>query len=341
MRISLPSLPDHLKQGLHPVYHFFGAEILLIEEAIDLFRAHAVDVGYHERLRFTSETGFDWNQIAEYTQSVSLFAEKKIIELRIPTGKPGDAGAKALISYMSMGKSDDTILVIISGEIDKRTQNTKWFKAIDSGGVTVECPVIGAAKLPNWIASRIKEKGLNFDQDVAERLSYFVEGNLLAAAQEINLLTLLYPTQRISVEMMEQVIADHARFNVYGFVDACLAGSANRCIRILQSLKREQMEPIVILWALSKDTRTLCHLLMASERGANPQSLFQQHGVWGNRSRLMSDAMRRLSLPQCISLLRRLGRIDLMVKGRATFQRQNVWEEIEGIALGLCGLGVS
>ncbi|NKB63403.1 MAG: DNA polymerase III subunit delta [Gammaproteobacteria bacterium] len=341
MRISLPSLSEHFNQGLQPVYHFFGAETLLLEEAVDLFRVQATEAGYLERLRFTSETGFDWNQITDHMQSVSIFAEKKVIELRIPSGKPGDAGAKALIFYMSMQKNADTILVIISGEIDKRAQNTKWFKAVEGSGVVVECPAINVAKLPEWIAGRMTRKGLSFDRDVAERLAYFVEGNLLAAAQEINLLTLLYPDRRISVELMEKVIADHARFDVYGFVNACLSGATNRCIRILQSLKREQVEPIVILWALSRDTRTLCNLLIASAQGENPQSLFQKHGVWGARSRLITGAMRRLTLSQCLNLLRRLGRIDLMVKGRASFQRENIWEEIESVALGLCGLRVS
>ena len=341
MRVSLSSLSDHLNHGLQGVYHFFGAETLLVEEAVDLFRANATALGYAERLRFTSEAGFDWNDLIAQTQSLSIFAEKKLIELRIPTGKPGDAGGKALIDYANSVSGIDTVLVIISGPIEKRAQNSKWFKAIESAGVVVECPLVPAAKLPGWIKNRMIQKGLTFDEEVAQRLAFFVEGNLLAAAQEVNLIALLCQGKRISVELVEKVIADHARFNVYSFVDACLAGSVNRSVRILQSLKREQVEPIIVLWALSRDTRTLCQLLAAAERGANPQSLFQRYGIWSSRTGLISAAMKRLSLPQCLLLLRKLGRADLMAKGRAPFQRQNIWEELENIGLGLCGVKIS
>lgn len=338
MRVKLPSLSSQLKQGLQPLYLLFGAETLLVEEALQPIRDCAKKSGFLERLRFTVEPGFDWNKLLEYSQSMSLFSEKRLIELRMPTAKPGDAGTKALIEYAKNQTSGDTALIVICGAVEKRAQTTKWFKAMDASGIVIECPTIGADKLPNWISQRLTTMGLKFNPDAVERLSHFVEGNLLAAAQEINLLSLLYPNEPITAEIIEHVIADHARFNVYSFVDACLAGSVHRVIRILHSLKREQIEPILILWALARDTRILCQLSAAIQRGERPQ--FQRYGIWSSRSGIVNAALNRLPQSQWENILRRLGRADLMVKGRTALLRKDIWEEIESICLRMCGLRI-
>ena len=275
MRLGSASFSNHLNEGLKGLYHLFGAETLLVEESLDLLRRAAREQGFNERVRYTVEAGFDWNQLFSSSQSMSLFAEKKLIELRIPTGKPGDAGSKALIEYAANLQGDDTVLVVISGAIEKRAQNTKWFKALDEVGVTVECPLIPAGKLPVWIEQRLRSRGLQFEPEAVQRISHLVEGNLLAAAQEIDLLTLLAKDGKVTAEVVDNAIADHARFNIYSFVDACLAGSSHRCTRILQSLRRDKTEPILVLWALTRETRTLCHLAAASEQGMNPQTLFK------------------------------------------------------------------
>ena len=340
LRVSLSSLSSRLKPGLVPLYHLFGSEILLLEEALDEIRRQARAQGFTERIRYSLEPGFDWNRVIADSRSMSLFAGKKIIELRMPTGKPGDAGAKALNEYVDSISGNDTVLVLISGAIDKRAQNSKWFKKVESAGVVVECPGIPTGKLPEWISRRMRDKGLQFDSDAAERLGHFVEGNLLAAAQEINLLALLSPDRKITIETVENAIADHAQFTIYTLVDACLAGSAHRCTRILQSLRRNQAEPVLILWALTRETRTLCHLSAGLAKGANPGDLFRRHGVWSSRGSLVNSALRRLSVPHCHNLLRRLARADLMLKGRAPMQRRDIWEEIESIGLRLCGLRI-
>ena len=337
MHIKPASLASHLERDFQPLYLLFGAEILLVEEALDQIRSSAKISGFDERIRQTVEAGFDWNQLHEQAQSMSLFSEKRLIELRLPTGKPGDAGSKALIDYASnLGK--DTTLIIISGAIDKRSQGTKWFKAVEGNGVVVECPTIHADRLPDWIGQRMNARGLKYEADALIYLSQFVEGNLLAAAQEINLLALLYADQTITVDTMRDAIADHARFNVYALVDACLGGSINRVTRILQSLKRDQTEPVIILWALARDTRTLCRLADAMDKGAHPQSLFKRYGIWSNRSALVTAALKRISKGQWENILRRLGRADLMVKGRAPLQRKDIWEELESISFAMCGM---
>ncbi len=340
MRVTLPSLSSQLEQGFGPLYLLFGAEILLVEEALDLIRSGAKAAGYMERLRFTVEPGFDWYQILEHAQAMSLFAEKRLIELRMQSGKPGDAGAKALIEYAETQKSPDTTLVVISGSIEKRSQGTKWFKSVENNGTVIECPAISADRLPDWVSKRMASKGLNFEFEAVERLCHFVEGNLLAAAQEINLLALLYPDKKITAETIELAIADHARFNVYTYVDACLTGSVHRVTRILQSLRREQIEPIIILWALARDTRILCQLASAMDHGEQPQSLFKRYGIWSSRSGIINAALRRLSRPQWENQLRRIGRADLMVKGAAPMQRKDIWEEIESISLAMCGVTI-
>ena len=339
MRISLASLSGHLKRGFRPLYLLFGAETLLLEEACDQVRDGAKQAGYLERLCFTAESGFNWNQLLEYNQATSLFSEKRLIELRLPSGKPGDAGTKALSHYASNQNADTSLMVICAG-IEKRAQNSKWFKAMDGNGIVIECPTIATGKLPDWISRRLTASNLKFDSEAVQRLSHFVEGNLLAAAQEINLLGMLYPTTQITAEIVENVIADHARFNVYGFVDACLVGSVHRVMRILPSLKREQTEPVLILWALARDARVLCQLAAAMERGEQPQSLFRRYGIWSSRSSMVNVALQRLSRSQWENILRQIGRADLMLKGRASLQRKDIWEEIESICLNICGLRI-
>ena len=340
MRVALPSLSAHLSRGLAPLYHLFGAETLLVEEAVDEIRKQAREQGFNERIRYTLEPGFDWNQMLADGRSASLFCDKKIIELRMPTGKPGAGGDKALASYVGAISGADTVLLLISGAIEKRAQKTKWFANIESAGVVVECPTVGAAQLPDWISRRMTSRGMKFEAEAAQRLAHFVEGNLLAAAQEINLLALLSPSEKITAATVESVIADHARFTVYAFVDACVAGAPQRCTRILQGLRRNRAEPVLILWALTREARTLCHLSAGLASGRRSGELFRRHGVWSSRGNLVSGALRRLSVAQCQNILRRLARADLMLKGRATMQRENIWEEIESIGLRLCGLRI-
>ncbi len=340
MRVNYSSFEGNLAQGVAPLYFLFGNEILLVEESLDLLRQQARSDGFNERLRYTVETGFDWNQLFVGGQSMSLFAEKKLVELRIPTGKPGDAGGKALIEYANAPASNDTTLVVISGGIEKRAQNTKWFKAVESAAVTLECPTISADQLPGWIGHRLRAKGLQFDSEVPARLAHDVEGNLLAAAQEINLLALLAEDKTVTMDLVESAIADHARFNAFAYVDACLAGSPVRLVRVLQRLKLEQSEPILILWSLTRETRSLCQLAAIRDQGGNPQSQFKRYGIWGNRAGLVSSALRRLSLRQCQGLLRRLALADLQLKGRAPLKRKDIWEEIESIGLGISGIRI-
>ncbi len=339
MHIYANALSGHSGGQLAPLYHLFGAEPLILEESLDTLREAALQAGYSERERFTLEPGFDWNRLFESGQTMSLFADKRLIELRMPSGKPGDQGAKTLIE-LAENPSSDLLLIVISGAIEKRAQNSKWFKALEAAGCSVECPLVYADKLPNWIEQRMRSRKLRFEPEVVDQLVQYVEGNLLAAAQEIDLLALLYGNQMISLQDLQTAIADHARFNVFALTDACLAGSSQRVLRILMGLKREHFEPTIILWALTRESRTLYHLSSAEANGQRAQNLFKRFGIWSNRSPLVNSALRRIPQHGWQQILRRLARADLMLKGRSEMVRRDIWEELEQISLLISGLRI-
>ena len=340
MRVHPASLQDHLEKGITPFYFLFGPEFLLVEEALDLIRRKAREQGYGDRESHTVERGFNWDLLAGASQTMSLFMEKKILELRMPGGKPGDQGAKALVEFAGIPPSPDTLLVVVSGPVDRRSQGSKWFQAVESVAVLVECPEVSGDRLPEWIAGRIRTLGCTADREAVHRLTHYVEGNLLAAAQQISQLCLLAEDGRITASLVESIIADSARFNNFNFADACLAGSARRAIRILGSLRMEQAEPILILWALTREIRILCQLSMIREHGGNPNTQFRKHGIWRNREPGFRAALNRLSADRCRRILRRLARADLRLKGQAPLERRDIWEEIESIGLDVCGVRI-
>ncbi len=339
MHVHPDSLHTQLGKGLAPFYFLFGPEILLIEESLDQIRSQATKQGYGDRESYTVERGFDWNILFQAGQTVSIFLEKKILEIRMPTGSPGSQGSGALVKYAQMPPPPDTLLLCISGPVDKRSRATKWFKAVESAAVVVDCPPVSRAKLPEWIAKRIRHQGFSADQEAVRRLAHFVEGNLLAAAQQINLLGLL-ANGRITADLVTTTLADNARFNNFNFADACLAGAAGRAVRILGSLRAEQAEPILILGVLAREVRTLCQLSAIRDRGGHPHSQFMKFGIWRSREPLFRSALERLSRSQCHQILQRLTQLDLHLKGQKPLTRRDVWEEIESIGLDICGVPV-
>lgn len=348
MRLNSQTITAALQKKLQPLYFFFGDETLLLEEALDALRKIASQQGYSQRERYTQETGFDWAALSDSSATLSLFSEKRIIEIRLPTGKPGDAGANYLIDYASRingndGGNDgdfDTILVVISAGIDKRGQNTKWFKALEQKAVAAQFSALSAQDLSHWIAARLRQHNVEFDAAFVERLATYVEGNLLAAAQEINLIGLLYANQHVSVADLEKTIADHARFDVFQFVDSVLAGNVQRSIRILETLRREQFEPVVILWALARDVRILTQLADYQAAGKSTASHYRQFGIWQSRSRLFDGALNRLDATKWRSVLQDIARIDLIAKGQLPAIRKDIWQELESLVLKMCAAPV-
>ena len=321
---------------LQPIYHLFGAELLIVEEALNDLRASCKAHGYLEREKLSVEPGFDWNTVLTAGQALSLFATKRIIELRMPSGKPGMQGAKALLDY-AQSPAPDTILIIISGEIARAAQNSKWFKALDAAGASIEAPKVQSYQIVGWIEKRLQQVGIHSEPGVAKVIAHYVEGNLLAAAQEINFLTLHSEGNPLSVEQVQNLISDQARFTSFAFVDACLAGQPGRVVRILHSLKGEKAEPILIISTLSRESTKLLSLSHARARGKSIRALFKGLGIWSSRERLVSTALDRVSHVGWLRIHSRMSELDSMVKGQMNTRNKDIWEEIERIGLAVCG----
>ncbi|MXZ81353.1 MAG: DNA polymerase III subunit delta [Gammaproteobacteria bacterium] len=340
MKIRFDTLAEHLGKGFGPVYLIFGAEPLLVEETLDEFRSLARKDGVTDRTRHTVEAGFDWDVIFEEGQTLSLFKEKKLIELRMPTGRPGDKGARALVDYAGNPPEDNT-LVVIAGNIDRTGQKTKWFQTLEKSATVVQCPAVTPEQLPDWIRKRVASRNLSFEEEAIRRLCQMVEGNLLAAAQEIDLLKLLYRDQTVTLEIVEDLIANHARHDAFMFVDVCLMGYQNRALRMLHNMKRTGVEPLVILWSMAREVRQICRIWEESERQrVSPRSLHQRFGVWRSRQGTIAAAMERLGRAQWENVLILLCYTDHRIKGGIPMARKDVWEELENIALRMCGVAV-
>jgi DNA polymerase III subunit delta len=319
-----------------------GEETLLVEESRDVLRQHFANIGFGDLNRLTVEAGFDWSSFSQSNHTMSLFAERRYVELRIPSGKPGDKGA-TLIAEFAQAASPDTVLVVICGKLDKKALANKWCGAIREAGVVVDTGSVSSSRLPGWVQSRLKQHGIDAELDVASRLAWYVEGNLLAADQEIRKLALVHPTgQSLDVETLDGVMADQSRFSVFTLSDACLAGKTKRCLRILQNLKKEGVEPILVLWALTREVRTLGMIAAEVKLGQAMSESFKRHRVWSSRTQMVSAALKRLSTDFLQIALQRLAILDRVIKGQQKLDDGpgDVWVEFERLVLGLCGINL-
>lgn len=337
MRVDPERLAGHLKGALAPIYLVSGDEPLLVEESCDAIRGAARAAGYDERVTLTVEPQFDWGQLANTTQTLSLFASRRLVEVRLPTGRPGDAGAKALVQYAE-AVPDDTLLLVITGKLDKSARDSKWAKALDSRGATVTCWPLDAGRWPGWITRRMQARGLTPESGVVDILAYSLQGNLLAVAQEIDKLTLICPDGRVSVDAVRAGIAESARFDVFSLVDGCLAGDAPQVARMLTALQAEGIAPVLVLWALAREVRAMARLA-ADLAGGKPQAqAFKAHRIWAARAGAVSAAQRRFSHSRWLALLQRVARADRVLKGQASGE---IWQELEQLGLAMCGVAPS
>jgi len=334
MQTSADQLSAHLKRGLAPIYFVYGEELLLVEESCRAIREAAHAAGYAERQVMTVESGFDWNGLFASMQSLSLFSERRIIELRLPTGKPGEAGAKILTDIAARPPAD-VLFMVTSGKLDKAVREAKWAKALEGAGVVVSIYPLDALQWPAWIRARLQAKGLKPGPGVVDLLAHLMEGNLLACAQEIDKLGMLLGSGEIGLDDIEGNLSDNARFNVFALADASLRGEATAVDRILASLRGEGVEPVLILWALARETRELAQMARLIAAGQPAARVMEMRRVWAKRKPLVSAALKRLSLDACQGLLQRAARVDRILKGRGA---GDIWQELQCLALGLCGL---
>lgn len=335
MRARPDQLAAQTSKGMAPVYLVSGDEPLQLNEACDTLRAAARKHGYADRQVFDIDASFDWNAFFMNTNSMSLFAERRLFELRLRSGKPGEKANTALLEYAAR-PAPDMVVLIIAPKLDKDAQNSKWFRAIDDAGTVVQVWPVETGQLPAWIERRMRAKGLQPTPEAVTLLAERVEGHLLAAAQEIDKLVLLYGSGAVDADNITAAVVDSARFDVYGLADAALAGDAARVARMLDGLRGEGEDPVLLLWALSREVRTLCAMAQDKKNGTPIPTLLAKHRVWDKRKPLFEKALNRHSALRWRHILRRCGTLDRIIKGR---EAGNAWDEL--LELGLVMSGVA
>ena len=335
MQLRPEKLSAHLQQGLQALYVVSGDDPLLTLEAADEIRACAKQADYLEREVLAVETGFNWGRLRESSVSRSLFASKRILELRLPGGKPGVEGAAALQAYAA-DLPPDTLSLVLLPKLDKRTKENAWFGALSAAGVVIEVYPIELEALPEWIARRLAAQNQSAERDTLAFLAESVEGNLLAAHQEIQKLGLLYPPreplQKLSFDEVSEAVLNVARFDVFQLGDAMLAGDAARAARILDGLRGEGQKPIPVLGVLAWLTRSLNKAKLALARGADMAGALREGGFWGERQHLARRALPRLSAATLAQAQRQAAEIDRMSKG---LKRGDVWDALLSLVLAI------
>lgn len=324
MKISAEELPRHLASGLAPLYVIFGDAPLLSIEAQDAIRAAARAAGYGERETFVAEQHFNWGELKNSAQSLSLFAQRRVIDLRVPSGKPGIEGGKALQEYAA-NMSSDVLTLISLPRLDWAAQKTQWFCALEERGVMIAADDIPLNQLPRWIAARLKRQEQFADEETLAFLSDRCEGNLLAAYQEIQKLALLFPAGQVSFEQVKDAVMDVARYDVFKLTEAMLAGNTARFARILDGLRAEGTAHVLVLWAISEDIRALCRILQVVQKGGNIGSAMRDLRMRRDKQGQMEKALSRLKLIHAERALQKAAQVDRVAKGLLP---GDVWDEL-------------
>ena len=333
MKISANQLVSHLKKSLLPCYLVTGDEPLLVQEALDSIRARARELGFGTRELFIATTGFDWADLRSAAANLSLFADKRIVELRLPTGKPGVKGSATIVE-MTEKAGDDLIFVVSAPKLDRSAAASKWAKALETAGGKCQVWPLALSELPAWIAARMNGAGLQPDRDAVRLIADRVEGNLLAAQQEIEKLRLLHGEGPISVTDVEAAVADSSRFDVYKLVDAAVGGDAARAVRILAGIRTEGIEPVIVMWALTRELRTLARVADSIRSGDDLGSGLRIAGVWQNRQNLVRACVARHQAEDFYRLIQLARRADAAAKGQL---RADPWQLMTQIVLGIAG----
>ena len=345
MQLSPSQLSTHLQKGLKSLYTLHGDEPLLITEALDAIRATARAQGFTERTSHTvSGANFDWSEVLAACGSLSLFADKQIVEIRIPSGKPGKDGSVALQQLVDQSRGNDsTLTLVVLPRLDKMTKSSAWFVALESG-ITLEVSPVERGALPQWIAQRLASQGQRVvaGEEGQRTLQFFadrVEGNLLAAHQEIQKLALLHPAGELSFEQIESAVLNVARYDVFKLSEAVLAGQAARVQRMLDGLQAEGEAEVLVHYTLAEDIRALKRVKDAINRGSPLPMALREQRVWGNKERLFERVLPRLSDAALAQLLHSAHQVDGIVKGlKQPDWPAAPWQALARLAMMVCGL---
>ena len=339
MRVSLEELANRLASAgakLPKVILLNGNVPLLVEEALDAARTVLREQGFTERLKYQLETGFDWSAITGVGQAMSLFAERRIIELRVPKAL-GAPGTKAITEYCQNPAEDD-ILIIMMPSLDKRQRSAKWVSAIESVGWLADGQDISPPQFPVWIKKRIQSRSLRVEPGVIDMMVELLEGNVMAAAQEIDKLQVLASDGEVTLKLLTESLADQAHFDVYALTDGCLIGDFARVLRIKSRLQSEGLEPVIVVWALVREIRVLAAIAAGLQQGQNKGMLFKQNRIWNKREVAVNSALNRLSSAQWYDLLEQAAHLDQTVKGQRYQEVGSLWYQIEQLCANMCGI---
>ena len=333
MQLRVDGLEAHLAKTIAPLYVISSDEHLLALEAADKIRRAARANGYSERDVLTVERNFKWGELLAANQELSLFGDKKLIELRIPTGKPGKDGGAALQAY-AKDLSPDNLTLITIPKLDWQTAKAAWVAALQQGAVYIEIPVVERAALPGWIGVRLAAQGQSADRQGLDFIADRVEGNLLAAHQEILKLGLLHDAGKLTFEQVQDAVLNVARYDVFKLSEAMLAGDCARLVRMLEGLKGEGEALPLVLWAVADEIRTLLKLKAATNNGRPLGEVLKEYRIWGPKERLMAPALRRISLATLEQALQDAAQVDKMIKGlRAKAFAGDSWDAMLQLAL--------
>lgn len=332
MKLNSEQLKQHLTQPLQTVYLITGEEPLLVQEVGDQLRSAAKEQQYLERELFHVDASFKWDDIIAAGNELSLFAEKKIIEIRM-TNKINAAGQKALIEAAE-NPNPDNVILIFAGKIESASMKTKWFKTLEAASVHIQIWPLESNRFPQWIQGRVKQHGLSISNDALSVLVDKVDGNLLAAQQEVQKLALLVPeaTKEIDEDLVLQSVSDSSRYDVFDLSAACLQGNSQKALKVLSNLRGEGLEPPIIIWALSKDLRSLSIISSQLNHGQQAAQVFRKQGIWGKREGPVKNAMKRLSINEIHQLLQLAGEIDSAIKG---LRKTDIWSELSALVFGM------
>lgn len=334
MKLNADQLAAQLKKSLPAICLISGDEPLLLGEACDQVRAAARARGFSERQVFFVERGFDWQELRAATRAMSLFAEQRLIEVRLAGASPGNEGSEVLGAIAAQGATD-LLVMVIADKLDARSLSTKWVSAIDKHGLLVQIWPVEVTQLPAWIERRLQRAGLKADLGVAQLIAERVEGNLLAAQQEVDKLALLHAGQPLTPDNVLDAVADSARYDVLQLGMAAMQGHAARALHILDGLQREGVDAVLVLWGVNKDLQWLARVAFNVGRGQSADSAMLSAGVWRPRQAAMKQALARLKLPAVRAMLVDAAQVDAAIKG---VNHRDPWVELRGLVARLAGI---
>lgn len=334
MKLRANQLKQHVERaGPQSLYIVSGEEPLLIQETCDTLRALIKAAGYLEREVYPADNNFNWHAVLESANSMSLFGDRKLIEIRQDKTKFEDSAKKALSDYLER-PNPDTVILIILPKLEKAFTSTKWFTAIENIATHIQIWPMETRELPAWIDARMRTNGMIPSREAVTLLAERVEGNLLAAAQEIEKLRLLVGTGNIDAQAIAQAVTDHARYNIYDLVDQAIDRQTEHALKMLYFCRASGEEPPVLLWAFAKELRTLTAIQYQAQKGTQLAKLFQDFRIWDKRKPIVQRALSKQPLTQLETALQLIARIDRSVKGWAA---GDVWEAMAALILLLGG----